>query len=64
MSQQPASEQNMTVYSDEASIANGSNGESMLQVVTPQAVEEPKVGLVPQVQTQQLHLFSVIKEFL
>ena len=52
MSQQPASEQNMTVYTDEASMANGSNGESMLQVVTPQAVEEPKVGLVPQVQTQ------------
>ena len=36
------------VYSDEASMANGSNGESILQVVTLQAVEEPETGLVPQ----------------
>ena len=33
-------------------MANGSNGESTLQVVTPQTVEEPEVGLLPQVQTQ------------
>ena len=50
MSQQPASEQNVTVYSDEASMANGSNGESTLQVVTPQAIEEPEMGLAPQAQ--------------
>ena len=50
MSQQP--EQNVTVYSDEASMANGSNGESTLQVVTPQAIDEPEVGLIPQMQTQ------------
>ena len=46
MSQQP--EQNVMVYSDEASMANGSNGESTLQVVTPQAIDEPEVGLIPQ----------------
>ena len=50
MSQQP--EQNVTVYSDEASMANGSNGESTLQVVTPQEIDEPEVGLIPQMQTQ------------
>ena len=48
MSQQPIQEQNVTVSSDEASMANGSNGESTLQVVTPQAIDEPQVGLVPQ----------------
>ena len=52
MIQQPIKEQNMTVYSDEASMANGSNGESTLQVVTPQAIDEPKVGLGPQTHTQ------------
>ena len=45
------------VYSDEALMANGSNGESTLwvvtpQAVTPQAVDEPKVGLLPQMNTQ------------
>ena len=33
-------------------MANGSNGESTLQVVTPQAIDEPKVGLAPQMHTQ------------
>ena len=33
-------------------MTNGSNGESTLQVVTPQAVDEPEEGLVPQMQTQ------------
>ena len=41
-----------TVYSDEASMANGSNGESTLPMVTPQIVEEPEMGLVPQAQVQ------------
>ena len=52
MSQQPVQEQNVTVYSDEALMANGSNGESTLQVVTPQTIDEPKVGLVPQAHAQ------------
>ena len=39
------------VYLDEASMVNGRNGESTLQVVTPQVVEEPEMGLVPQDQT-------------
>ena len=43
-------EQNVTVYSDEASMANGSNEGSTLQVVTPQEIEEPKMGLVPKAQ--------------
>ena len=43
---------NATVYSDEASMANGNNGESTLPMVTPQIVEEPKTGLVPQAQAQ------------
>ena len=43
---------NVTVYSDEVSMANGSNGENTLPVVAPQVVEEPKIGLVPQAQTQ------------
>ena len=56
MSQQPIQEQNVTVYSDEASMANGSNGESTLQMVIPQAIDEPKVGLVPQMHTQPVAL--------
>ena len=52
MSQQPSSKQNVTIYSDEVSMANRSNGESTLQVVTPQAIEEPKVGLIPQMHAQ------------
>ena len=44
MSQQPIQEQNVTVYSDEALMANESNGESTLQVVTPQAIDEPESG--------------------
>ena len=43
---------NMTVYSDEASMVNGNNGENTLLVVTPQVVEEPKTELVPQAQDQ------------
>ena len=31
---------------------SGSNGESTLPIMAPQAVEEPKMGLVPQSQTQ------------
>ena len=62
MSQQP--KQNVTVYSDEASMANGSNGESTLQVVTPQAIDEPKVGLIPQMQIQLVAPLLVIEEFL
>ena len=50
MGQQLVQNLNVTVYSDEAAVANGSNGESTLQVVTPQAIEEPEMGLVPQVQ--------------
>ena len=42
----------MTAYLDEASMANGSNGESALLVETPQVVEELEPGLVPQAQTQ------------
>ena len=45
-------DQHVTVYSDEASMANGGNGESTLLMVTPQIVEEPKTGFVPQVQAQ------------
>ena len=45
-------DQNVTVYSDEASMANGSNGETSLLVVTPQGMDEPKMGLVPQAQAQ------------
>ena len=41
-----------TVYSDEASMANGSNGESTLPMVAPQIVEAPETGLVPQSQAQ------------
>ena len=49
-----------TVYSDEASMANGSNGEStLLPMVTPQIVEESETGLVPQAQAQPVAgLFS------
>ena len=50
---------NAIVYSDEASMANGSNGESTLLMVTPQIMEEPKMGLVPQAQAQPVaRLFS------
>ena len=45
-------DQNVTVYSDEASMANGSNGETSLPMVTPQVVDEPEMGLVPQAQAQ------------
>ena len=41
-----------TVYLDEASMANGSNGESSLLMVTTQIMEEPEMGLVPQAQAQ------------
>ena len=58
------SQQNVTVYSDEALMANGSNGESTLQVVTPQAIDEPEVGLVPQITPSRLLHFLVIEEFL
>ena len=43
---------NMIVYSDEASMVNGSNGETTLLVVISQVVEEPKTGLIPQAQVQ------------
>ena len=33
-------------------MANGSNGETTFPVVTPQVVEEPEMGLVPQAQAQ------------
>ena len=33
-------------------MANGSNRESTLQVVAPQAIDEPQVGLVPQAHAQ------------
>ena len=33
-------------------MANGSNGESTLPMVTPQIVEELETGLVPQAQAQ------------
>ena len=46
MNQHPAFEQNVTMYMDKASMANGGNGESTLQVVTPQAIEELEMGLV------------------
>ena len=43
---------NVTIYLDEASMTNGSNGEYTFSVVYPQGVEEPKMGLVPQAQAQ------------
>ena len=43
---------NVMVYSDEASMVNSSNGENTLPVVTPQVLEEPQTGLVPQAQAQ------------
>ena len=46
------SDPNVPVYSDEASMVNGSNGETTLQVVTPQVVEEHETGLVSQAQAQ------------
>ena len=33
-------------------MATGSNGETTLPVVTPQVVEEPEIGLIPQAQAQ------------
>ena len=40
-------------------MANGNNGEATLPVVTPQVVEEPEMGLVPQAQAQSVvGLFS------
>ena len=42
----------MTIYLDEASMANGNNGESIFLMVTPQIVEELETGLVPQAQAQ------------
>ena len=45
-------DQNKILYSDEASMANGSNGETSLPVVTPQVVDEPEMGLVPQAQAR------------
>ena len=47
------------MYLDEASIANGNNGESTLPVVTPQVVEEPETGLVPKLKLSWLQGFSV-----
>ena len=52
MSQQPTFEQNVMVYSDEASMANGSNGESTLWVVNLHGIEEPEMGVVPQTKAQ------------
>ena len=52
MSQQSTMDLNVMVYSNEALMANGSYGESKLQVVTPQVLEEPKMGLIPQAQVQ------------
>ena len=43
---------NVTMYSDSASMVNGSNGETTLPVVAPQVVEEPEIGLVPQAQAR------------
>ena len=40
----------MTVYSDEASMANGSNGESTLPMITSQI----ETGLVTQAQAQPI----------
>ena len=45
---------NVTMYSDEESMVNGSNGEIMLRVVTPQVVEELEMGLVSQAQAQPI----------
>ena len=52
MSQQSVMDQNLMVYLHNASSANGSNGESILQVVTAQAMEELEMGLVSQAQEQ------------
>ena len=64
MSQQPVQEQNAMVYSDEASMGNGSNRESTLQVVTPQVIDEPKVGLFPKCIPNRVLRFSVTEGFL
>ena len=52
ISQHPIQERNVTVYSDEASMANRSDRESTLQVVIPQAIEELEMGIIPQAQEQ------------
>ena len=63
MSQWPSFERNVAVYSDETSMANISDNDedSTLPVVTPQAVEEPKVGLIPKLKLSRLHHFLVVK---
>ena len=43
---------NMIVQVDEASMVNGSNGESTLVMANPQVLEELETGLVPQAQAQ------------
>ena len=48
-----------TVYSDEASMANGSNGESIFSMVTPQIVEELETGLVPKLRLSRFQGCSV-----
>ena len=45
---------NVIVYSDEASMVNGSDGETTLPMVTPQVVEELETGLVPEAQAQRV----------
>ena len=47
-------DQNITVYLDEASMANINNGKTSLPVETPQVVDESKMGLVPQAQAQRV----------
>ena len=58
MSEQSPFDQRVMMYSDEASIANGSgiNGESTVPIVA-QAVEEPKTRLAPQPQIQLVAMF-------
>ena len=43
---------NVTMYSDKASMVKGSNGETTLAVATPEVVDKPEMGLVPQAQPQ------------
>ena len=57
-------DQNATVYSDEASMANGNNGESMIPMVIPQAIQKLEMGMVPQAQAQPVvALFWGAKDF-
>ena len=52
-------DQHTAVYPEKASMPNASNGESTLPVVTPQVVEEPEMGRIPQAQAQPVAgLFS------